>query len=78
MGDNDRGYFHPNKIDKGIKSVDVSAGTKPPGLLSMTPMRRAPSTPNGRVQGPNISSALDLSKLTPSIAAGVRQVVARK
>lgn len=44
MGDNDRGYFHPNAIDKGIKSVDVSAGTQqPPGILGATP-RRPPST----------------------------------
>jgi hypothetical protein len=45
MGDNDRGYFHPNAIDKGTKHVDVSAGTQqPPGILGATP-RRPSSTP---------------------------------
>jgi hypothetical protein len=59
MGDNDRGYNHPNAIDKGIKHVDVSAGTEmPPGMLSMTPLSKTPTMPTGVVPGPSISADL--------------------
>jgi hypothetical protein len=81
MGDNDSGYHHPNAIEKPITRIDASAGTEwPPSILGSTAMRRAPSIPNGVVKGPTITSAqsADLKKLSPSLAAGVRQVVARK
>jgi hypothetical protein len=79
MGDNDDGYSHKNATDKGIKHVNVGAGTEPTRILG-TPMLREPTIPNGFLRGPAITSAqsADLSKLSPSIAAGVRQVVARK
>jgi|HubBroStandDraft_1064217.scaffolds.fasta_scaffold1940980_1 hypothetical protein len=66
MGDNDRGYHHPDAIDKGIKHVDVNAGTEwPPSILGVVgSMRRTPSVPDGVVQGPAITSA-----------AGARQAV---
>jgi hypothetical protein len=63
MDDNDRGYHHPDAIEKPITRIDSSAGTEPARILG-TPMRRVPSTPNGLVQGPAITSA-----------AGVRQAV---
>ena len=54
----------------------------PPGTLG-APLNRVPTTPHGPTIGafnttisPSVRSAL--SKLTPSLAAGVRSVVARK
>jgi hypothetical protein len=66
-------------IEKPITRIDSSAGTEPARILG-TPMLRAPTIPNGVVQGPAITSAVsaDLKKLTPSLAAGVRQVAGRK
>jgi hypothetical protein len=48
-----------------------------PGILGAAPLRR---TPHSYPDSPGITSTLkaDLGKLTPSLAAGVRNVVARK
>jgi hypothetical protein len=80
MGDNDKGYHHPNAIDKGIKHVDASAGTQQPPGLSMKALA-APTIPHGVLpEPPHISSAVsaDLKKLSPSLAADVRQSASRK
>ena len=61
----------------------AGGGVDMPGGMLGAPLNRVPTTPHGPTIGafnttisPSVRSAL--SKLTPSLAAGVRSVVARK
>jgi len=68
------GVAHPGAVSE---RVDVSAGTEitAPGLLSMTPLASVPT-----YGAPKLSKELrsDLSKLTPALAKGVRDVAKRR
>jgi hypothetical protein len=50
MSDNERGFHHPRKVDKGIQRGlhdlnHVPPAEMPPGILSMTPLGAGKSSP---------------------------------
>ena len=50
MGENDQGYSHRNAVDKGIQSVNVSAGTEmPDGNRIIKPMGPINQNPHNHV-----------------------------